>query len=70
MENKLRTGGLAGGSDDSAVVLRTLNLHLEPMQGAMEAAASNIELESKEDTARMKLLPVLMKVARGLRLRC
>lgn len=62
LEQDLKAGALKGGPEDSVVVLRVLEVYLEPMQEEMLKVAPLMQLAGREARERVKLLPLIMKV--------
>ncbi|CAM9731474.1 unnamed protein product [Ectocarpus sp. 4 AP-2014] len=61
LEQDLKAGALKGGPEDSVVVLRVLEVYLEPMQEEMLKVAPLMQLAGRESRERVKLLPLIMK---------
>ncbi|CAM9097550.1 unnamed protein product [Pylaiella littoralis] len=61
LEQDLEAGALQGGTEDSAVVSRVLEIQLKPMQETMLKVAPVMELAGREARDRARLLPSIMK---------
>ncbi|CAN0239602.1 unnamed protein product, partial [Ectocarpus sp. 8 AP-2014] len=59
LEQDLKAGALKGGPEDSVVVLRVLEVYLEPMQEEMLKVAPLMQLAGRESRERVKLLPLI-----------
>lgn len=68
LEQDLEAGALKGGTEDSAVVSRVLEIELKPMQETMLRVAPVMQLAGREARDRARLLPSIMKVRVASRL--